>query len=236
MNGDDARRKTMGKKDRISWKLHCKATVDQFETQEIPLGPWSSYSLMHDPKHFCFVLSRYKFCARLLEGKKKVLEIGCGDGVGIPLMAQVVRHLHCVDWDERNIQGNRRRLNWLRNVTYECLDITEKSPKDTYDAALSIDVLEHVEVAREDAFLARICKTLSPQGVLIIGTPNKTASAYATHRSDIQHINLKTADELRALVEKYFRHCFIFSMNDEIVHTGFYPMAHYLLALCVGKK
>jgi hypothetical protein len=24
----------------------------------------------------------------------------------------------------------------------------------------------------------------------------------------------------------------VFSMNDEVVHTGFYPMAHYLLAVC----
>ena len=27
-----------------------------------------------------------------------------------------------------------------------------------------------------------------------------------------------------------------FSMNDEVVHTGFYPMACYLLALCCEKK
>ena len=27
-----------------------------------------------------------------------------------------------------------------------------------------------------------------------------------------------------------------FSMNDEVVHTGFYPMAHYFFALCCGKK
>jgi len=25
-------------------------------------------------------------------------------------------------------------------------------------------------------------------------------------------------------------------MNDEIVHTGFYPMAHYLMAMGVGLK
>jgi len=25
-------------------------------------------------------------------------------------------------------------------------------------------------------------------------------------------------------------------MNDEVVHTGYHKMAHYLLALCCGKK
>jgi len=25
-------------------------------------------------------------------------------------------------------------------------------------------------------------------------------------------------------------------MNDEVVHTGFAPMAHYVMVLCCGKK
>jgi len=212
----------MGKTDKTSWKLHCEATIDQFAAKEISLGPWTSYSLIHDPKHLCFVLSRYKFCSKLLSGKEKVLEIGCGDGIGIPIMAQSVKQLHCIDWDDRNIQGNRRRLFMLKNVTYEYLDITEQKPKGVYDAALSIDVLEHIEPSNENAFFTNICQSLSPSGVLILGTPNKNASAYATKRSDIQHINLKTAEEFHQIAGKYFLNCFIFSMNDEVVHTGFY--------------
>jgi len=34
---------------------------------------------------------------------------------------------------------------------------------------------------------------------------------------------------------RHFHEAFIFSMNDEVVHTGFYPLAHYLFALCVGR-
>jgi len=151
----------MSKSDKTSWKLHSEATIDQFAASEISLGPWSSYSLIHDPKHISFVLSRYKFCSKLLAGKDRVLEIGCGDGIGIPLMAQSVKQLHCIDWDERNIQGNLRRLSMLKNVTYEYLDITEQKPKDIYDAAISIDVLEHIEPSQEDAFLINICQTLS---------------------------------------------------------------------------
>lgn len=29
---------------------------------------------------------------------------------------------------------------------------------------------------------------------------------------------------------------FLFSMNDEVVHTGYYPMAHYLIAVGIGPK
>ena len=44
------------------------------------------------------------------------------------------------------------------------------------------------------------------------------------------------AEDLKFLMLKYFNKVFIFSMNDEVVHTGFYPMSHYYFALCVSKK
>jgi hypothetical protein len=28
----------------------------------------------------------------------------------------------------------------------------------------------------------------------------------------------------------------MFSMNDEVVHTGFYPMAHYLLGVACHRR
>jgi hypothetical protein len=50
------------------------------------------------------------------------------------------------------------------------------------------------------------------------------------------HINMKSADSLKDLLAQYFHNVFIFSMNDEMVHTGFYPMAHYLMALAIEIK
>ena len=34
----------------------------------------------------------------------------------------------------------------------------------------------------------------------------------------------------------HFHNVFIFSMNDEVVHTGFAPMPHYYFALCCGRR
>ncbi len=70
----------------------------------------------------------------------------------------------------------------------------------------------------------------------MIGTPSLELQAYASPPSKAGHINCKTGNQLKALLEKYFEHVFIFSMNDEVVHTGFSPMAHYLFALCVQSK
>ncbi|RTL57745.1 MAG: class I SAM-dependent methyltransferase [Rhodocyclaceae bacterium] len=221
---------------RLAWKLHIEATNDQFETEEIPLGPWTSYSMRHDPKHMAFVLARYKFCAKMLSGKARVLEVGCGDGFGTPIVAQEVGKLHCVDWEERNIVGNRRRLAFLGNVTFDVADVSSAPPPGEYDAIFNIDVIEHLEPAYERPFVENMVSCLSKDGVMIIGTPNESASQYATHRSDHQHINLKNAKTLKELSDRYFANTFIFSMNDEMVHTGYYPMAHYLFAVGVGRK
>lgn len=36
--------------------------------------------------------------------------------------------------------------------------------------------------------------------------------------------------DFKNTMQRYFHNVFMFSMNDEVVHTGFHPMAHYLLA------
>lgn len=61
---------------------------EAFETTELKMGPWTSWSMMNDARHMAFVLSRYKFVAKMLEGRKRVMEVGCGDAFGLPIVAQ----------------------------------------------------------------------------------------------------------------------------------------------------
>ncbi|MFA4849310.1 MAG: class I SAM-dependent methyltransferase [Methanoregula sp.] len=223
-------------KDKSAIDAYHEGTDYQFDTRELPLGPWTSYSLIHDPKHMCFVLSRYKFCAKMLEGKNTVMEVGSGDGFGLPIIAQAVKTVYAVDWDERLLDGNTRRLSHLKNITYIKNDLNESSPDILVDAAFSIDVLEHLEPATEDKFLKNIIKCLKPQGILITGTPNISAAQHATPRSQVQHINLKSITSLKELMEKYFENVFMFGMNDEVLHTGYGPMCHYIWSIGVGVK
>ncbi len=37
-------------------------------------------------------------------------------------------------------------------------------------------------------------------------------------------------------MHKYFENVFLFGMNDEVLHTGMYPMASYIMALGCGKR
>ena len=212
------------------------ASSYQFDTKPILLGPLTSYSLLNDPKHMCFVLARYKFCAKLLEGKKEILEIGCGDGFGIPIVAQSSKYVLGIDVDDRLIENNRERLKKIKNIEFKNINICEEPLKRKFDGIFSIDVIEHLDSPLEKKFMANMCKSIKNDGICIIGTPNKTADKYATERSKIQHINLKDHKALRALLNRYFINALLFSMNDEVVHTGYYPMAHYLFGVGIGVR
>ena len=51
-----------------------------------------------------------------------------------------------------------------------------------------------------------------------------------------QYGNRQGVPRLRALMQRYFRNVFMFGMNDEVLHTGFAPMCHYLWSLAVGVR
>jgi hypothetical protein len=66
--------------------------------------------------------------------------------------------------------------------------------------------------------------------------PSLESQTYASEASRAGHVNCQSGPQLKATLERYFDNVFIFSMNDEVVHTGFHKMAHYLLGLCCGPK
>src|SRR5262245_7945476 len=160
--------------------LFRELTEPFFRTEEIALGPFTSYSLLYDPKHLAFVLSRYKFVAKMLQGRDRVMEVGSGDGFGIPIVADVVKQLYAVDWDRRFLDGNARRLKHLANVEYLMVNLNTEAPNLKVDAAYWVDVLEHLDAETESAVMENIIRCLPDNGVLLTGTPNKTAMQYAS--------------------------------------------------------
>ncbi|MFZ1989766.1 MAG: class I SAM-dependent methyltransferase [Alphaproteobacteria bacterium] len=211
--------------------------VPQLTTGSIPLGPLTSYSLLKDPKHMSFVLARYKFVAKMLQGKGDTMEIGAGDGFGLPIVAQAVKSVHCADWEPKLVEDNRARLSpYIKNATFGVCDMTKGNPGQKFDAIYTVDVIEHLEPPTERVFFENMVGCLKPKGVMITGTPNVTAEKYASEESRVQHINLKSMQQLKELHERYFDYVFMFGQNDEVIHTGYAPMCHYIWAVAAGLK
>ena len=145
--------------------------------------------------------------------------------------------LHAVDIDALFVQDVTSRMN--QRWSFECSvhDILQGPvPGGPYDGAYSLDVVEHMPEEKELIYVENLAASLSDDGVLIVGSPSIQSQAYASPQSKEGHVNCKDADGLRALMGSAFSNVLIFSMNDEVVHTGFAPMAHYLFAVCTGRR
>ncbi len=199
-------------------------------------GLMSNFTWHDDPKRLAFVLSRYKFVAKMLSGRPRVLEVGCADAFGTRIVAQEVGSVTAIDFDRVLIDDARRRMD--PHWPFDCVvhDILARPMAARFDGAYALDVLEHIPAREERRFIRHIAASLTDSGALIIGTPSLQSQAYASPASKEGHVNCKDHRALRALMGRFFDNVFIFSMNDEVVHTGFYPMANYLFALCCGKK
>ena len=189
-----------------------------------------------DPRRLTFLLARYKFVAKMLADCRNVGEVGCGDAFGTRVVLQEVPDVTVYDFDPQFIQDIRSRRDKKWPLKAEVHDIVAGALPRKHEALFSLDVIEHIAPHDEDAYLANLCASLAENGMLMIGTPSLESQAYASPPSKAGHINCKTGAQLKVLLEKYFAHVFIFSMNDEVVHTGFSPMAHYLFALCTTPK
>jgi cyclopropane fatty-acyl-phospholipid synthase-like methyltransferase len=202
------------------------------------LGEINGNALVSDPKHLGFTLARYKFAAKMLRANKEIVEIGCGEGLGAFFFVRETQARYLgIDFDEKQIDYAKTNVvpHGDGRVEFICQDVIATPLTGVRpDGIVSLDVVEHIASSEEDTFYRHIFSALPQDGVAIIGTPSKLAESYASEASREGHINLYDPDRLIATLQKYFRRVFLFSMNDEMVHTGFKEMAHYLMALCVA--
>jgi 2-polyprenyl-3-methyl-5-hydroxy-6-metoxy-1,4-benzoquinol methylase len=189
-----------------------------------------------DPRRLAFVLSRYKFIANMLEGYKDILEVGCGDAWPSRIVKQTVQNLTVSDFDPYFIENAKLRDDPEWPLSYLLHDMIHKPTEKRYDAIYAVDVLEHIDPKNEADFLSNICKSIKPEGVAIFGIPSIESQEYASEVSRQGHVNCKTGKAFKELMTEHFQQVFLFSMNDEVVHTGFPKMAHYLFTLCTTPK
>lgn len=199
-------------------------------------GLMANTSWSADPKRLVYSLSRYKFVSKMFAGYDRVLEVGCGDGFAARLVRREVNHLTAVDFDPLFIDDAKDTADPEWPVEFFVHDLLEGPVPGAFNGAYLLDVFEHIDPKVERRFLENLCASVSATAPVIIGIPSLQSQEYASPGSRAGHVNCKDMPDFKALLLEYFDNVFVFSMNDEVVHTGFHPMAHYLLALCVGAR
>lgn len=198
------------------------------------LGKFFSKDLFEDPKRLLFVFSRYNFADKMIGIDKNILDLGCGEGFGVPFIVPNAKSYLGVDIVPDVI--NAAKQTWKSDkITFKNEDFMNKKFGD-FDAVISLDVIEHIDQETEDIYFSTIVNNLSANGICVLGTPNFASAQYASEASQIGHVNLFDMQRLRTRMNDFFHNVFIFSMNDEVVHTGFAPMSHYLMAVACNPK
>jgi cyclopropane fatty-acyl-phospholipid synthase-like methyltransferase len=218
------------KTEKETWD-HTKELLEDYKAN---FGDHWSYNFRNDPKRLGFVLSRYKFAAKMACRNARVLELGCSEGIGGPILGEMAVNYTGVDLDESAIQTAKGNLKSPKfNFIHD--DFMGKT-YGAFDAIVSLDVIEHIHKEYEDQYFQTIMGNLSKSGICVIGTPNISSAPYASKGSQLGHVNLYSQERLSQEMKKYFNQVFSFGMNDEIVHTGFGPMCHYLICLACDRR
>ncbi|MCA8925833.1 MAG: class I SAM-dependent methyltransferase [Planctomycetes bacterium] len=200
----------------------------------VTLGGHWSFNLRNDPKRLAFVLARYKLAAKLACKGRTVLELGCSEGIGTPILGEFATHYTGVDFDHDAIEDAKR--NWTDpRFSFRVADVLQEH-LGRFETVVSLDVIEHIEPEREARYFDAILDHLTADGMAVIGTPNVTSVPYASPQSQIGHVNMFSAERLSERLRERFHHVFPFGLNDEVVHTGYAPMCHYLVQVACGPK
>jgi len=129
--------------------------------------------------------------------KGDLLELGCGEGRGVALLAPIASSFTAIDKISEVVAQLTRKFPdyTFKRENFPPLEGTESN---SFDTIVSFQVIEHLKDDRK--FLKEIWRVLRPRGKAIITTPNKKKSL----TRNPWHIREYTAGELKALADSIF--------------------------------
>lgn len=150
---------------------------------------------------------RYLAVLPILYGKD-VMDIACGEGYGSDIIADVAHNCLGIDINEEAIEY-ARRVYQRDNLSFACGDVVKVPVNDaSYDAVVSFETIEHVDLPSQRCFLKEVKRTLRPEGIFIVSCPNETIATVRAQRlwgyKNPFHIKEHDIFSFKKLLEEYF--------------------------------
>ena len=147
---------------------------------------------------------RYHFALPLVAGKR-VLDAACGDGYGTALLATRASKAVGVDLSAEFVASARRRYGGLANVEFVAARCEATGlPDASVDVAVSFETIEHVQ--DPEALVREARRVLSPAGLFVVSTPNKSVYSEGRGYSNPFHAHELERDEFERLLAARFEH------------------------------
>lgn len=210
----------------------------------VTLGPHSSFQWNNSRRHLLFTAARYKFAMKMIgnlyePNEKAILDLGCSDGFGTYYVAEFAKSVLGVDFDEEAIgyaKSHHGSCSEEEGVISYKLENFLNQKYGEFDGIVSFDVLEHIYPENEDDYMQTVLINLKDTGTFVVGTPSLETQQYSKENVTGAHVNVYKGEDFYKMLKRYFHNVYLFTQNDEIIHTGHLRMANYLIAVCSNKK
>lgn len=110
----------------------------------------------------------------LIKPGDTVLDLGCGAGMFLPLLAPLSRHLLGIEVSPAFVRRSQEVVKELDLLNTSVIEASsEKIPirDSTFDVIILVDVLHHLSLLNET--LLEVKRVLKPEGLVIVYEPNK---------------------------------------------------------------
>lgn len=140
--------------------------------------------------------------APIFKGCKKVLDIGCGQGIFLQLLASQGTPAIGVDSDEKLLALARAsRVNVLQSDALDYLKTTE----DEFDGMFCSHLIEHLQIDAVVALLEAACHRLTKGGLFVLVFPNPASLRMQLNFfwRDPTHVRFYQRDLIAAMLTHY---------------------------------
>lgn len=184
--------------------------------------------IKNNPLMVAIKFARYKFIAKLLQKEDRVLEIGCNDGVSSNFFSQYCKSVDAIDLDDKAV---KEASDNFPHINFKCVNALTYNFEKKYDVIIMLDFIEHFTKDDGEKLLEKYSQLLSNRGMIMVGTPSKYFEEYRAEHNKLHHLHEYYPEELEELMYKYFNRTMMFSMNDEVVHTGNLKLAWFIYSI-----
>jgi SAM-dependent methyltransferase len=152
-------------------------------------------------------IARYRFAERFVEGKE-IVDLGSGTGYGSHALSRVAKRVTAVDLSPEAVAHASSHYR-VPNLSYEVGDVTRVPYEDgTFDAAVSFEVIEHLEEPEELVVEAK--RVIKRDGVFIGSTPDKQTYSNDRNAVNLYHAREMYEPEFKEMLERHFEHVEIY--------------------------
>lgn len=156
-------------------------------------------------------LHRYAISFELVKGKK-VLDIACGEGYGVNLLAQYASHVTGIDIDNGTIQKAKKKYQ-KENLTFLAGSALQLPAENhSFDIITCFETLEHL--TEHDRLLRELKRVLVPGGILLVSTPDKLNYSDNSHYKNPFHQKELYGQEFKELLHHYFSCCLFYKQSS----------------------